>query len=140
MQGPGGKTEPEELNQAEVVTTSPDVEVTVSQGAEAAGPLGPEVTTSTETRPEEPRVLPLLADKRAELGARGAIHDTPQGDGRYPTTCSALLCSALLCSTVLCSPLLCLALLSTVVPYYEVLYYVVLYYVVPYYIWRYPTM
>ena len=41
-----------------------------------------EVTTASPGSPEEPRLLPLLTDQRAELG-HGVIHDKPQGDGRW---------------------------------------------------------
>ncbi len=43
--------------------------------------VSPETEATTE-QPEGPRVLPLLTDKRAGLGAGGVIHDTPQGDGK----------------------------------------------------------
>jgi hypothetical protein len=70
-----------ELNQADAatsltleVTTFQSAYVTTSPRTEAETPR-----TEAET-PEGPRTLPLLTDKRAQLGA-GVIHDTPQGDG-----------------------------------------------------------
>jgi hypothetical protein len=70
-----------ELNQADAatsltleVTTFQSASLTASQRTEAETPR-----TEAET-PEGPRTLPLLTDKRAQLGA-GVIHDTPQGDG-----------------------------------------------------------
>ncbi len=63
-----------ELNQADAAT---------SQNMEGTTFSSAYVTTSPRTEaetPEGPRTLPLLTDKRAQLGA-GVIHDTPQGDG-----------------------------------------------------------
>jgi hypothetical protein len=45
-----------------------------------------EVTVaSSSSSPEEPRLLPILTDKRAELGT-GVIHHIPQGDGTFTSS------------------------------------------------------